>query len=227
MVAMLHQLARHSDRRVLFLHACDNGAVHAMRDEVLQLVANRPGLAAHFCYRLPSDADRANGCFDSEGFVTRALLQELLCLDDYEFYLCGPPPFMQALYPTLRSLGVEKSRIAYEFFGPATVLEAEAAPVTPAPKPANPATAGDTPSVTFRKSGISAAWDPKAQSLLVFAEEQGLTPEFSCRAGVCGSCKSHLVEGNVTYFEEPLDELAANEVLLCCARPTTAIVLDL
>ena len=228
MVAMLHQLARHSDRRVLFLHACDNGDIHALRDEVLQLIAQRPGLSAHFCYRQPSDADRANGCFDSEGFVTREVLQSLLCLDDYEFYLCGPPPFMQAMYQTLRGLGVAKSRIAYEFFGPATVLEPEAAPAPPPPKPAPAAAADSTaPNVTFRKSGISAAWNPNAQSLLAFAEELGLAPEFSCRAGVCGSCKAHLVEGDVTYFEDPLDELASDEVLLCCSRPTTEIVLDL
>ena len=228
MVAMLHRLASHSTRRVLFLHACDNGDVHALRDEVLQLIAQRPGLSAHFCYRQPSDADRAKGCFDSEGFVTRDVLQSLLCLDDYKFYLCGPPPFMQALYPALRSLGVEKSRIAYEFFGPATVLEPGAALAQPTPKPAPPATGDSTaPNVTFRKSGISAAWNPKAQSLLAFAEELGLTPEFSCRAGVCGSCKAHLVEGSVAYFEDPLDELADNEVLLCCAKPTTEIILDL
>jgi uncharacterized protein len=218
MVAMLHRLAHHSDRRVLFLHACDNGDVHALRDEVQQLVAHRPGLAAHFCYRTPSETDRAKGSFNSEGFITRDLLQSLLCLDDYDFYLCGPPPFMQAMYRTLRGLGVEKLRIAYEFFGPATVLEPDAAPAQPIPKPVAPAkTDATAPSVTFRKSGIFATWDPKAQSLLVFAEEQGLTPEFSCRAGVCGSCKSHLVEGQV----------ADGEVLLCCSRPTTEIILDL
>lgn len=228
MVAMLHRLARHSDRRVLFLHACDNGDVHALRDEVLQLIAQRPGLSTHFCYRQPSEADRAKGGFDSEGFVTRDILQSLLCLDDYEFYLCGPPPFMQVMYQTLRGLGVEKPRIAYEFFGPATVLDPEASPVQPTPKPVRPATGdGNAPNVTFRKSGIAAAWNPKAQSLLVFAEELGLTPEFSCRAGVCGSCKAHIIEGDVAYFEDPLDELASDEVLLCCSRPTTEIVLDL
>ena len=50
-----------------------------------------------------------------------AMLQQLLSLDDYDFYLCGPPPFMQAVYPMLRNKGVAEGRIAYEFFGPATV----------------------------------------------------------------------------------------------------------
>lgn len=231
MVSMLHALATRSDRRALFVHACENGAVHALRAEVGDLVARRPGLAAHVCYRTPSAEDRAAGRFDSEGVIDRALLQRLLCLDDYDFYLCGPPPFMQAVYRTLRGLGVDRERIAYEFFGPATVLDAED---EPKPAPPSPPVAAEAPvaasgaiTVEFRKSGIHAEWQPGSQSLLSLAEDQGLKPDFSCRAGICGTCTSRILSGEVSYFEEPLEELAPGEVLLCCSRPTTAVVLDL
>jgi ferredoxin-NADP reductase len=228
MVAMLHALAQRSQRRVLFLHACENGEVHALRDEVNGLIGQRPGLSAHTCYRAPSAGDRAANRFDSEGFITRELMQSLLPLDDYDFYLCGPPPFMQAMYQTLRGLGVAKDRIAYEFFGPATVLDTEVKPkpVTPTAGAA-PAPAVGAITVEFRKSGIVAEWDVAAQSLLSFAEDHGLKPEFSCRAGICGTCTSRIVSGEVSYFEDPLEDLAAGELLLCCSRPKTAIVLDL
>lgn len=228
MMAMLHALARRSDRRALFLHACENGDVHALRGEVEGVIAQRDGLSAHFCYRAPTDEDRTQGRFHSEGFVTRQVLQGLLCLDDYDFYLCGPPPFMQATYQTLRGLGVAKDRIAYEFFGPATVLETEDKPKQASP-PVAPvsATADGAITVEFRKSGITAVWDDAAQSLLSFAEDQGLTPEFSCRAGICGTCTSKIVSGDVSYFEDPLDDVAEGELLLCCSRPKTAVVLDL
>lgn len=228
MVAMLHALARRSARRTLFLHACENGEVHALRDEVNGLIGQRPGLSAHFCYRAPSAEDRTANRFDSEGFITREAMQSLLCLDDYDFYLCGPPPFMQAMYQTLRGLGVAKDRVAYEFFGPATVLDTEVkqkpiAMTVGAP----PAPADGAITVEFRKSGIVAEWDARAQSLLAFAEDQGLKPEFSCRAGICGTCTSRIISGDVSYFEEPLEDLALGELLLCCSRPKTAIVLDL
>lgn len=225
MVAMLHALAKRSARRVMFLHACENGAVHALRDEVNGLVALRPGLSAHYCYRVPEDADRASGQFHSEGFITRDVIQDLLCLDDYDFYLCGPPPFMQAMYATLRGLGVAKERIAYEFFGPATVLDVPAKP-QPLAAPVVAAAEGAI-TVEFRKSGLTAIWDGAADSLLAFAEDQGLKPAFSCRAGICGTCVSKIVSGDVSYFEDPLEDLEEGELLLCCARPTTAIVLDL
>lgn len=227
LVSMLHALAA-TERRTFFIHACDNGEVHALRNEVEALAASNPGVTAHFCYRFPTEADRVAGCFHSGGVVTRELLQSLLPLDDYDFYLCGPSPFMQAVHATLRGLGVSRERIAYEFFGPATLLEpAPERPKTPTVSP----TPVDGPSgatmVEFRKSGVTVAWDSNAESLLAFAEDQGLSPEFSCRAGICGTCKSHLVAGEVAYFEEPLDELATGEVLLCCSKPQGSVVLDL
>ncbi|WP_054008871.1 2Fe-2S iron-sulfur cluster-binding protein [Cypionkella psychrotolerans] len=225
MVAMLHALAHRSARRTLFLHACENGDVHGLRDEVNALIGRRPGLSAHYCYRAPSAEDRAAGHFHSEGFITRDVMQSLMCLDDYDFYLCGPPPFMQAMYQTLRGLGVAQDRIAYEFFGPATVLDAETKPkpITPT---ILPATDGAI-TVEFRKSGIIAEWNAGAPSLLSFAEDQGIQPDFSCRAGICGTCASRIVSGEVSYFEDPLEDVAPGELLLCCARPKTAIVLDL
>ncbi len=229
LVSMLHSLALQSERRVCFIHACDNGEVHALRDEVETLAASRPDVTAHFCYRFPTKEDKELRRHHSEGVVSRELLQSLLPLDDYDFYLCGPAPFMQAVYSTLRSLSVPKQRIAYEFFGPATLLETvteKVAQVATTPSaPVDMATGQTT--VEFRRSRQKAVWDSSAESLLAFAEEQGLEPDFSCRAGICGSCKSHLVAGEVTYFEEPLYELEAGEVLLCCSKPRGAVILDI
>lgn len=228
MVSMLHALASLPDRRAVFIHACDNGDVHALRDEVSGLVSTRPGLTAHFCYRHPSERDKAEQRFHSEGMISRDVLQRLLPIDDYDFYLCGPPPFMQAIYVMLRELGAPRYRIAYEFFGPATVLEPDAVRVPAVPaQPARIEPAGEATTVEFRKSGLTAVWDGSAVSLLDFAENQGLLPEFSCRAGICGTCKSRLISGDIAYFEEPLDELGSGEVLLCCSKPRGSVVLDI
>lgn len=117
------------------------------------LTGQRAGLAAHYCYRQPGEDDRAAGQFHGEGLLSREALQSLLCLDDYDFYLCGPPPFMQAIYAILRGLGVAKERIAYEFFGPATVLE----PVsTPGPNPL-PAVATASGAITVEFQNLASS----------------------------------------------------------------------
>lgn len=113
LVSMLHVLAERSTVPVHFIHACDNGRVHALRDEVCALAARRPGIRVHFCYRFPAAADRANEQFHSEGVVSAIVLDALLGGDERDYYLCGPPPFMKAVYSLLRQRGVAKERIAY------------------------------------------------------------------------------------------------------------------
>ncbi|GAW35820.1 flavohemoprotein [Roseovarius sp. A-2] len=249
MVSMLHRL-RDSGRDVYFLHACENGRVHALRDEVLACVNDR--IRARFVYRTPDEADRAAQSFDAQGVIDKAFLQNNLPVDDYEVYLCGPTPFMVAMYQLLQDVGVPKGRIAYEFFGKAKSLDqllvkpdirkaaSRAAPTIQAltflTDPDAWAAADEgakhtgTPSqgeVTFRKSNTSAEWDGFAGSLLELAENAGLNPEFSCRSGICNSCKCTLVSGTVEYFEEPLIQPEEGQVLICCSRPKGAVVLDI
>ncbi len=228
MVSMLRQLSADKNRRVSFIHACDHGGVHALRREVAELIAANDMMQVHYCYRFPRIEDKANGHFHSEGVLTKAGLQALLPLDDYDFYLCGPRPFMQAIYDYLREMGVSDQRIAYEFFGPASLLKAgghvtEHAQVAPVQKMAG---SGEH-KIHLQRSQRDLIWDNDAVSLLDFLEANGIEPEFSCRAGICGSCEKRLISGEVCYFEEPLDEPAHDKVLLCCARPSSSIVLDL
>jgi ferredoxin-NADP reductase len=55
------------------------------------------------------------------GPLTIDTLKSILPFDDHEFFLCGPPGFMQALYDGLRELGVRDQRIQAEAFGPASL----------------------------------------------------------------------------------------------------------
>ncbi|GAU85846.1 2Fe-2S iron-sulfur cluster-binding protein [Bosea sp. BIWAKO-01] len=232
LVSMLHALAADAGRRVFFIHACDNGEVHALADEVDAIAAQHPHVGVHCCYRFPTEADRRAGRFHSEGLVSRELLQSLLPLDDYDVYLCGPPPFMDAIHGLVRSLGIAPDRIATEVFGgsgragAARAANGASSPDTAAPPVASPAEATG-PLVEFRRSGRSVAWNPAAESLLAFAEDSGLDPEFSCRSGICGTCRTGIIAGEVDYFEEPLDPPGDGQILLCCARPKGNLVLDL
>ena len=121
MVSMLHSLAG-GNRPVWYIHACENGDVHALHDEVVEL-GKAENVTIHTVYRVPDEADRKAGTFDSEGFVTMEVLQKLLPEDDYEVYMCGPTPFMVAMYKLLLSFGIKKDNINFEFFGQACDLD--------------------------------------------------------------------------------------------------------
>lgn len=243
MLSMLHRLVNQSERTVHFMHACENGDVHAFGAEVMDLVARRPHVQALFWYRAALEHDSTRTWPFTEGLLTKEQLQSYLPLDDYEFYLCGPSGFMQANYTLLRQLGVVAERIHYEFFGPATVLEQTVTEVQTKAQPVSVLTAAAAPSaapapakhrasaaantLTFLPDGRQAHWQDDYESLLVAAEEAGLQPNFNCRSGICNSCMCTLVEGEVDYFEAPLDEVPAGKVLLCCARPKGAVVIEI
>lgn len=232
MVSMAHTLVRESTRKVWFVHACENGSTHAFGNEIKALAEHTPQLKHHVCYRMPTEADVKGQDYDDAGYVTSSLLQSLLPLDDYEFYLCGPPPFMEAEFKNLINLGVREDRISYEFFGPATVLrraeevaDESSQTVQPVVKPTAPP--ADSPQVTFAASDITATWNPEFESILEFAESLGLSPEFSCRAGICNTCSCKLSSGEVSYSEEPLDEPEQGNALICCSVPESDVVLDI
>lgn len=151
-----------------------------------------------------------------KGPLTIDVLKSLLPFDDHEFFLCGPPGFMQALYDGLRDLGVRDGRIQAEAFGPSS-LKRRPDGATAAPPPTTPPAKQAT--VTFMRSGDTAEWTPERGTLLEFAEGKGLNPPFSCRAGHCGSCATRMTAGRVTYTEPTAWRPADGEVLLCCAVP--------
>ncbi|WP_277977725.1 pyridoxamine 5'-phosphate oxidase family protein [Pantoea endophytica] len=154
--------------------------------------------------------------YDFAGRIDMALLSRVLPFNDYDFYLCGPPQFTQALYDGLRALNIADDRIHAEAFGPSSLRRTN--DIVKEAKPLLPVATQSVP-VKFMDSLKEARWTPDAGSLLELAEARGLSPAYSCRAGHCGSCKTKLLQGAVTYPTPPSAQVADDEVLICCARP--------
>lgn len=163
----------------------------------------------------PDDAE-AGVDYDIAGRIDMPLLSRRLPFNDYDFYLCGPAQFTQALYNGLRDFNIADSRIHAEAFGPSSLQRRTDTPHVAIPLP--PAATGPVP-VTFMASLKEARWTPDTGSLLDLAESRGLSPAYSCRAGHCGSCKTRLLKGAVTYKTAPAAQVADDEVLICCAVP--------
>ena len=202
MVSMLNQLTQDSvtcggKRQIWFVHGTRNGAEHAFGPHVRALQQGCDTLQVHIRYSRPAKGDRLGSDYDSGGRVDVDLLKSLLPFDDYDFYLCGPRPFMEGLYSGLKSLNVPDERVHFEFFGQGgSLCRGRAPPLT---------SAADTRpvSISFERSGITAVWDPSKGTLLDLAEAEGLRPDYSCRSGVCQTCATRIVSGAVEYLEPP------------------------
>jgi ferredoxin len=80
--------------------------------------------------------------------------------------------------------------------------------------------------VTFARSGVSVPWPRGAFSILSLAERRGLRLMNSCRTGLCNVCVCRLDAGKVSYAVEPLESPPEGEVMICCARPTTSVMVN-
>ena len=168
--------------------------------------------------------------FDLCGRIDVALLKDLLTVEDYDqpdFVVCGPGSFTQALYDGLRELDIRDSRIHAETFGPSTLRRRPDPDAVVIEQP--PAATTSVP-VVFHRSAKEARWQPEGGSLLELAESRGLRPEFSCRGGSCGTCKTRLISGQVHYPLPPAEVPDDGQVLICCAIPAQGaqpLVLDI
>jgi uncharacterized protein len=223
-IAMVNQIIDEGRRTgkfrpLWFIHRTHNGRVHAFANHIRELAPDHPAMRVHIRYSQPGDADRLGIAHDGEGHITIDVLKELLPLNDYDFYLCGPPPFMQSLYDGLTGIGVRRERIHYESFGGGTALKPKLKPEAPV----RTGLLGDgAVTVRFTKSGVTAQWSRDSGTLLELAEAVGLAPVFGCRSGICGTCATRIVSGAVDYIEEPLVPRGEDQMLLCCPIPATA-----
>ena len=206
-------------RRTYFIHGARNSAAQAFGAHLRDLADRHASLTVHIRYSRPAAGDQLGVTHHSEGHVDIALLKEILPFDDYDFYLCGPTPFMQTLHDGLTGMGVREDRIHYESFGPATVLKRSAGPKRAVPE-GEPSKGPVT--VAFAKAGIEAAWSLEKGTLLELAEAEGLSPSYACRSGICGTCATRIRCGTVDYLEEPSAPHGDDEVLLCCATPRSS-----
>jgi len=224
MISMLNTIVESgSQRPTWFVHGARNGREHAMGAHARHLAAENDHVRVHISYSRPREEEMPGRDYESPGRINVELLERILPGRDFDFYLCGPTPFLKSLYNELLAWGVPESRIRYEFFGPATALKPQEKRARTTAR-----TAGITEAiqVNFARSEVTASWDPSAESLLDLAEAQGLRPDFSCRSGICQSCICKLLVGEVEYFQEPLDVPDPGCVLICSAKPKTDVVID-
>lgn len=155
--------------------------------------------------------------YEHYGRIDVNLLRNGLPLGDCDVYLCGPSAFMQDVYDGLRDLNVDDDRIHAEAFGPGGVARTPDVAVpwdSPDTAPFDAAVA-----VSFADTGSTATWRPGSGTLLELAEASGLSPEFGCRAGTCGACRTRLLAGTVRHIRRAGVAIGADEVLICCAVP--------
>ena len=227
-MAMLHALAAvASPREVWWLYGARRGREHTFAREARTLLNALPHSHSHIRYSAPDPDDRPGVDFDARGHLDVGALRELGVPRNADFFICGPPAFISSLTTDLAAWSVAKGNIHVELFGegPSITPGVAASPHRPPHPPDGPSGTGSL--VSFARSGLSVHWSPAFQSILELAEACDISTRWSCRTGVCHTCETGLVSGTVAYQPDPLDPPAAGNVLICCSKPQSDIVIDL
>jgi ferredoxin-NADP reductase/predicted pyridoxine 5'-phosphate oxidase superfamily flavin-nucleotide-binding protein len=205
-----------SMRQTIMLCATHNIEQRSFFNELNELAAQSDGqLRIVWVVSNPEEHAKEGEDYHVKGHISGELLQAILPINDYEFYLCGPSGFTQSMYDITITLGVSDKRIMAEAFGPASLqrqLSESVDAVIALP-------AAEEAIIEFSNSQFEQAWSKQDGNLLEFAEAHGLSPEFGCRGGQCGSCKVNLLEGEVHYAQPPTCHFDSDQVVLCCAMP--------
>ena len=227
-LAMLHALASESSsRQVWWLYGARNREDHPFLQEARTLLQSLQNGRSHICYSKPGPQDQQGADFDAPGHLDVEVLKQLGVPRDAHFYLCGPASFLHDLTAGLAAWGVQPERVHHEIFGPGeSITPGVVGAVSRAPH-APAGSAGEGPRVSFARSGLAVAWDPKFQSLLELAEACDVPVRWSCRTGVCHTCESGLISGQVSYRPEPLEPPAEGNLLICCSQPLEEVIVDL
>jgi ferredoxin-NADP reductase/MOSC domain-containing protein YiiM len=226
-MSMLHTLAaERSQREIWWIYGARNRVDHPFREESRSLLKQLSRGRGYIVYSRPAAIDQVGADFDAPGHIDTALLEKIGVSQGSDFYLCGPSSFLQNMRDGLRNWGVLAGNVHTEIFGSLEANTPGMAQVdhTPHPPPGPP---GSGPPVSFARSGITAAWDPKFGSLLELAEACDVPVRWSCRTGVCHTCMTGLIGGSIIYNPEPLERPAPGNVLVCCSQPNAGVTLDL
>jgi len=226
-MSMLHTLAAEkSQREVWWIHGARNRGDHPFAEESRSLLKQLSRGRGYIVYSRPSATDQVGTDFDASGRIDTTLLEKIGVSQGSNFYLCGPPSFLQSMRDGLRNWGVLAGNVHTEIFGSLDAITPGMAQVHHTPHLPQ-GVPGSGPPVSFARSGITAAWDTKFASLLELAEACDIPVRWSCRTGVCHTCRTGLIEGSVVYRPDPLEAPTLGNVLVCCSQPNANVTLDL
>jgi ring-1,2-phenylacetyl-CoA epoxidase subunit PaaE len=216
-------LAQDAARLIVF-YGNSSSARTMCLEELLALKDRHIGrLSLHFVMsREPQEVQLYNGRIDAarvKGFA--GVLFDPPAAREY--FVCGPGDMIEQVSAALRELGVDLNRVHAEHFTLATTAEAPATAAAAGPAPQTPAPASGVCEVSVLMDGRRRSFSMGIDEATVLdaAARACIELTLSCRAGVCSTCRTKVIRGEVVMAQNyALEdwELEQGYVLACQSR---------
>ena len=212
----------HAELDIVFVHSARTPKDIIFRAELARLEGAMAQLRTlFFCEGLGDEPDWT-------GPVGRLSIEQLQRqIPDFrerEVFTCGPKGYMDATRALLAGAGFDLNHYHQESFDITAEAEPEAAP-----SGADTGKPQDSFTVRLARSGKEFIMTAE-QTVLGAAKKAGAIVPSSCSQGVCGTCKTAVLEGSVEMKHNGgirQREIDKGLRLLCCSRPTSDLVIDL
>lgn len=225
MLAMVRWLVDTSSAASIdFVHFASTERDLIARTELEHLAGRRDNLRLFFvCTR----AEGATTWTGERGRICEDVLERLVpdCADR-DVYLCGPQPFMKTARSVLQNLGCDPHRVHQESFGLRSHQAETAGAQSPVGDPS-----GDDPRYVLRLRRSDKELSVSGTMTVLDAlEASGVRVPYSCRAGVCGTCKVKRLSGEVAASASDVltaADAAAGYILTCSSHLCGDLELEL
>lgn len=198
------------------------GALEMLKDRYMQRLT-----VIHLLSREEQDVPLLNGRLDGEKLATLCRVGAIDPAAMDGVFLCGPGEMIDELSAELTKQGVAKDKIKFEKFTPA---DGQAPRVVASDRAKAVAENGATVEVILDGTRKRFTLLEAGETVLEAAKRQGLDLPFSCKGGMCCTCRCKIVQGSaemaVNYSLEKW-ETDAGFTLACQTRATSEnLVLD-
>lgn len=209
------------DLDICFIQCANRPSELIFRKKLEFMSGRTPGLQLHF---VVNENDPYEVWTGYRGMFNQLMLG-LMCQDyiEREVYCCGPEEFMGVVREILISLGYDMERYRQESFAAPAATKAQI-PEFDDPEPDEAASA----EVVFAKSGITVPCR-ETDTLLQLARSNGVPMAAGCTFGICGTCKTRKIEGEVHMVHNggiSDADIAAGYILPCCSNPIGRVEIE-
>jgi len=154
------------------------------------------------------------GRIDKENLI-KFIKSDLSFLKKDAFLICGPEPMILGCIEALEFFGVSKDKIIYELFTTPVNLGIE--------EDKTSFSGASEVTVTLDDEEFFMTMESDTKTILDAVEEEGMDAPYSCRGGVCCSCKAKVMEGDADMrlnYSLTDQEVEEGYILTCQAYPT-------
>lgn len=158
-----------------------------------------------------------NGRITKDHF-TEIIKNDLSLLRADAYFICGPEELIIHISDTLKFFGVNEKKIHFELFTPPVLMKQEEVSTSEVFEGVSKV------KVFFDGDVVEFDLDGKGKTLLEAATNEGIDAPYSCKGGVCCSCKAKVLKGSARMkmnYSLTDEEVKEGYILTCQAHPTS------